>query len=67
MPGITAEDLIDLDRWYSIQFACRDAATAAVERYRRYRARTWNAAAAHWEATRAQSQHDDENTQDLAA
>jgi len=38
MPGLTREDIIDLDRWYSIQFASRQMAAAALERYRRYRA-----------------------------
>ncbi|MEX2228574.1 MAG: hypothetical protein WEB13_02945 [Dehalococcoidia bacterium] len=38
MSGLTREDIIDLDRWYSIQFASREMAAAALERYRRYRA-----------------------------
>lgn len=37
MTALTRDDLIDLDRWYSIQFASHEAAVAAIERYRRYR------------------------------
>ena len=38
MAALTREDLIDLDRWHSIQFASHEAASSAIERYRRYRA-----------------------------
>jgi len=36
MARITAEDLVDLGRWSSIQFRDQDTADAAMDRYHRY-------------------------------
>ncbi|MPZ99814.1 MAG: hypothetical protein GEU80_10860 [Dehalococcoidia bacterium] len=39
MARITAEDLLDLGRWASIQFRDQSTADAAMDRYHRYLAR----------------------------
>jgi hypothetical protein len=65
MTHLTREDLIDLDRWYSIQFASREAAAAALERYRRYRAAI--AASAAEQGSHATDTSAAADTPDLAA
>lgn len=64
MPGLTREDIIDLDRWYSIQFASREAAAAALERYRRYRAEIAAREAERWSHVTERTEADEP---DLAA
>ena len=34
--GLTAEEITDLGRWYSVQFASPEIAKVAMDRYRRY-------------------------------
>jgi hypothetical protein len=46
MAGLTADDIADLGRWYSIQFRDEAAALEALDRFERFRERRSRAAAA---------------------
>ena len=64
MAALTAQDIIDLDRWHAIQFGSQEAAQTAIERYRRYRARIAQRGSAQPSVVEDPEQHD---RPDLAA
>jgi hypothetical protein len=47
MADLTPEDIVDLGRWYAIQFRDQETAEAALDRYERYRVRVEREATSH--------------------